>query len=143
GYGYWGPNIVRNFSDVPGCQLAAVSDMRAERLASVRARYPAIRTFADANALIADRRIDAVVIVTPVSTHFDLAMQALRAGKHVLVEKKSEEHTSELQSLAYLVCRLLLEKKNMCSVSRSSPARPALTLAARSSGGPAAFASCA
>src|SRR5206468_6124199 len=45
------------------------------------------RTFADANALIADRRIDAVVIVTPVSTHFDLAMQALRAGKHVLVEK--------------------------------------------------------
>jgi predicted dehydrogenase len=87
GYGYWGPNIVRNFSDVPGCQLVAVSDMRPDRLAAVRSRYPAIRTFADANELVADRRVDAVVIVTPVSTHFDLAMQALRAGKHVLVEK--------------------------------------------------------
>jgi predicted dehydrogenase len=61
--------------------------MRPERLAAVRARYPAIRAFADANELIADRRVDAVVIVTPVSTHFALAMQALRAGKHVMVEK--------------------------------------------------------
>lgn len=87
GFGYWGPNIVRNFTDVPGCQLVAVSDMRADRLAAVRARYPAIRTFADANDLIADRRVDAVVIVTPVSTHYDIAMQALRAGKHVMVEK--------------------------------------------------------
>jgi len=87
GYGYWGPNIVRNFADVPGCQLVAVSDMRAERLAMVRARYPTVKTYADPNELVADRRVDAVVIVTPVSTHYDLAMQALRAGKHVLVEK--------------------------------------------------------
>jgi predicted dehydrogenase len=87
GYGYWGPNVVRNFAEVPGCQLVAVSDMRPERLALVRSRYPAVRTFADPNELVADRRIDAVVIVTPVSTHYDLAMQALRAGKHVLVEK--------------------------------------------------------
>jgi predicted dehydrogenase len=61
--------------------------MRADRLALVRNRYPGVRTFADPNELVADRRIDAVVIVTPVSTHYDLAMQALRAGKHVLVEK--------------------------------------------------------
>jgi predicted dehydrogenase len=67
--------------------LVAVSDMRPDRLAAVRSRYPAVRTFADANELVADRRVDAVVIVTPVSTHFDVAMQALRAGKHVLVEK--------------------------------------------------------
>jgi len=87
GYGYWGPNIVRNFADVPDCQLAAVSDMRPERLAMVRNRYPAIKTYADPNELIADRRVDAVVIVTPVSTHYDLALQALRAGKHVMVEK--------------------------------------------------------
>jgi len=87
GYGYWGPNVVRNFAEAPGCQLAAVSDMRPERLAQVRTRYPAVRTFADPNEMIADRRIDAVAIVTPVSTHYDLAMQALRAGKHVLVEK--------------------------------------------------------
>src|SRR5207247_990342 len=69
--------------------------MRADRLASVRSRYPAIRTFADANELIADRRIDAVVIVTPVSTHFDLAMQALAAGKHVLVEKPLASTTEQ------------------------------------------------
>jgi predicted dehydrogenase len=100
GYGYWGPNIVRNFSEVPGCQLVAVSDMRPERLAAVRARYPAIRAFADANELIADRRVDAVVIVTPVSTHFDLAMQALRAGKHVMVEKPL---TSTAEEAARLV----------------------------------------
>jgi predicted dehydrogenase len=87
GYGYWGPNIVRNFADVPDCQLAAVSDMRPERLAMVRNRYPGIKTYADPNELIADRRVDAVVIVTPVSTHYDLALQALRAGKHVMVEK--------------------------------------------------------
>jgi len=61
--------------------------MRPERLAMVRSRYPAIKTYADPNELIADRRIDAVVIVTPVSTHYDLALQALRGGKHVLVEK--------------------------------------------------------
>jgi len=87
GYGYWGPNLVRNFAEVPGCQLVAVSDMRAERLAAVRARYPGVRTFADPNQLMSERRIDAVAIVTPVSTHYDLAMQALKAGKHVLVEK--------------------------------------------------------
>jgi predicted dehydrogenase len=67
--------------------LVAVSDMRADRLALVRTRFPSVRTYADPNELVADRRVDAVVIVTPVSTHFDLAMQALRAGKHVLVEK--------------------------------------------------------
>ena len=87
GYGYWGPNLVRNFAEVPGCQLVAVSDMRADRLAAVRARYPGVRTFADPNQLMSERRIDAVAIVTPVSTHYDLAMQALKAGKHVLVEK--------------------------------------------------------
>jgi predicted dehydrogenase len=87
GYGYWGPNIVRNFAELPGCQIVGVSDMRADRLAAVRARYPGVRTFADPNQLMAERRIDAVAIVTPVSTHYDLAMQALKAGKHVLVEK--------------------------------------------------------
>src|SRR5215471_8740006 len=61
--------------------------MRPERLAMVRNRYPGIKTYADPNELIADRRVDAVVIVTPVSTHYDLALQALRAGKHVMVEK--------------------------------------------------------
>jgi predicted dehydrogenase len=87
GYGYWGPNIVRNFADVPGCRLAAVSDMSADRLAVVARRYPGVETFTDPLALIANPAIDAVAIVTPVSSHYELALQALAAGKHVLVEK--------------------------------------------------------
>ena len=87
GYGYWGPNVVRNFADVPGCELVAVSDMSPERLALVQRRYPGIETFTDPRELIAHPGIDAIVIVTPVSTHYELALQAIMAGKHVLVEK--------------------------------------------------------
>jgi predicted dehydrogenase len=87
GYGYWGPNLVRNFSELPDAQVWAVSDMRRERLALAQARYPAITITPDPHALIADPAIDAVAIMTPVSTHFDLAMEALLAGKHVLVGK--------------------------------------------------------
>jgi len=87
GYGYWGPNLVRNFSEVPGSRVVAVSDMRSERLAQVQHRYPAIKTTADYRELLSDPTIDAIVIATPVSTHFDLTMQALGAGKHVFVEK--------------------------------------------------------
>lgn len=87
GYGYWGPNLVRNFSEVSGSNVVAVSDLRPERLVLVKNRYPAIKTMTDHQELIADPAIDAIVIATPVSTHFNLAMQTLKAGKHVLVEK--------------------------------------------------------
>ncbi len=86
GYGYWGPNLVRNFSEAPGAKVVAVSDLRAGRLALAKSRYPAIKTTNDHQELIGDPEVDAVVIATPVSTHFDLARQALAAGKHVLVE---------------------------------------------------------
>jgi len=87
GYGYWGPNLVRNLSETPGGQVLAVSDVSEERLALAQRRYPSIRTTTTWCDLIADPRVDAVVIATPVSTHFELAMAALRAGKHVLVAK--------------------------------------------------------
>jgi predicted dehydrogenase len=87
GYGYWGPNLVRNFSELSECRVVSVSDLRPERLAQVQARYPTIKTTNDAQELLKDSKIDAIVIATPVSTHFELAMQALHAGKHVLVEK--------------------------------------------------------
>src|SRR2546421_409558 len=87
GYGYWGPNVVRNFAEVTGAQVWAVSDMSQERLALAHARYPSVTTTTDCHALIADPAIDAVVIITPVSTHYPLALEALRAGKHVLVTK--------------------------------------------------------
>ena len=87
GYGYWGPNLVRNFSEVPGSRVVAVSDLRPERLAQVQNRYPTIKTTTDHRDFLTDPDIDAIVIATPVSTHFELAMQALHGGKHVLVEK--------------------------------------------------------
>lgn len=87
GYGYWGPNLVRNFGEVPGARVVAVSDLRAERLAQVQARYPAIKTTTDYRDVLTDPAVDAVVIATPVSSHFDLALAALQAGKHAFVEK--------------------------------------------------------
>src|SRR5690349_682130 len=87
GYGYWGPNLVRNFSEVPGSMVRAVSDLRPERRAEAAVRYPAISVTADAGALINDPELDAVIIMTPISTHYELALAALRAGKHVLVAK--------------------------------------------------------
>jgi len=87
GYGYWGPNLVRNFSENQNVELAAVSDLRRDRLALAQRRSPGIRVTQDHRELLTDPTIQAVAIVTPVSSHFDLALQALQAGKHVLVEK--------------------------------------------------------
>ena len=87
GYGYWGPNLVRNFTEAPGGRVGFVTDVRAERLSHVASRYPAAKVSTDYRDLLADPSVDAVAIATPVSSHFDLAMAALRAGKHVLVEK--------------------------------------------------------
>ena len=87
GYGYWGPNLVRNFAEQPGARIAAVSDLRRENLAVVQRRYSSVRVTTSAQELIDDPSVDAVAIATPVASHFDLAMAALRAGKHVLVEK--------------------------------------------------------
>ncbi len=87
GYGYWGPNLVRNFLECGSAEVRAISDLRADRLKQAAARYPSVQTMSDYRKLLNDPAIDAVAIATPVSTHFDLAMQALKAGKHVLVEK--------------------------------------------------------
>src|SRR5262249_61505515 len=87
GYGYWGPNLVRNFSDVPGARVIAVSDLRPERLAQVQTRHPTVATTTDYQELLSNPAVDAVVVATPVRTHYPLALQALQAGKHVLVEK--------------------------------------------------------
>lgn len=87
GYGYWGPNLVRNFHESPDSMVSCVCDVNHGRLATLSQRYPGVGTTAYAMELIRDARIDAVVISTPVSSHFELALQALRNGKHVLVEK--------------------------------------------------------
>jgi predicted dehydrogenase len=87
GYGYWGPNLVRNFSEIPDVRVKTVSDFVPALLAKVQARYPTIQVTTDCQDIFTDPDIDAVVIATPVSTHYELALAALKAGKHVLVEK--------------------------------------------------------
>ncbi len=87
GYGYWGPNLVRNFMEASGSTVVAVCDLRQARLAQVQARYPGVKTTTDCSELFNDSAIDAIAIATSVSTHFELGMQALKAYKHVLLEK--------------------------------------------------------
>jgi len=87
GYGYWGPNLVRNFMLAPGSAVTRVCDLREERLTPLHKVYPGVKTCNRSEDLINDPAIDAVVIATPVSSHFELALAALKAGKHVLVEK--------------------------------------------------------
>ena len=111
GYGYWGPNLVRNFVEARGSQLIAVSDLRPERLAFVKGRYPAIKTTTDHRDLLVDPNIDAIAIATPVSTHYEIAMQALKAGKHVLVEKPmtaTSEQAIRLVEEAERLSRILM-----------------------------------
>ncbi len=87
GYGYWGPNLARNFAEASGTVLAAVCDRDPGRLGKAKARYPSVLAFTEVDELMASREVDAIAIATPVWTHFDLAMKALQAGKHVFVEK--------------------------------------------------------
>jgi predicted dehydrogenase len=99
GYGYWGPNLVRNFSLVDDARVVAVVDQRAERRATVEKLYPTVRTYTDMADMLANPDVDAVAIATPVSSHFPLAMQALCGGKHVLVEKPMTATVKEGEAL--------------------------------------------
>lgn len=87
GYGYWGPNIVRNFMTNKGTQVVTVCDRDLIPLKKVQALYPTLKVTMKPEDLITDPDIDAVVIATPVASHYELALAALKAGKHVLVEK--------------------------------------------------------
>jgi predicted dehydrogenase len=99
GFGYWGPNLVRNFQENPETELVAISDTCVERLSAAKRRYPAVRVAADYREMLLDHAVDAVAIATPVSTHFQIAMEALRAGKHVLVEKPMATTSKQALSL--------------------------------------------
>lgn len=99
GYGYWGPNLVRNLAEIPDANLAAVCDLNLERLKPVKLRYPQVTITDDFDALLHDNSIDAVAIATPVSSHFRLAMAALKAGKHVFVEKPIASSAEEAERL--------------------------------------------
>jgi predicted dehydrogenase len=99
GYGYWGPNLVRNFADLSRCNVVAVADFDEGKLASAKRRYPAIRTTTNVDELMNDPGIDAIVIATPVRTHFKLALAALQADKHVWLEKPMTETSVQARQL--------------------------------------------
>ncbi len=102
GCGYWGPNIIRNFSDLPECSLRIVCDNDRSRLESVQRRYPAVVAIDDFGELLSDPQIDAIAICTPVHTHYPLARAALEAGKHVLLEKPLTHSLETSQALVDL-----------------------------------------
>lgn len=86
GLGYWGPNLVRVFESNPGSAVVGVTDIDESRSIAITHRYPSVDPFAGTDELLASH-VDAVVIATPLASHFPLALQALQRGKHVLVEK--------------------------------------------------------
>jgi predicted dehydrogenase len=100
GLGYWGPNLVRNFDEL--AELAWVCDLDPDLRTRFANRYPGARAAADVAEMLADDTLDAVVVATPVPTHYAIAKQALEAGKHVLVEKPPAMHASEMDELVQL-----------------------------------------
>jgi predicted dehydrogenase len=102
GCGYWGPNLLRNFSALPNCRVKCVVDASAERRLFVERNFPRTRAVDDFAAVIADEEITGLVIATPAGTHFELARKALAAGKHVLVEKPLATRAAEVDELGRL-----------------------------------------
>src|SRR3954469_17457927 len=103
GYGYWGPNLVRNVAERPELELIALCERDASRGATFSQRYPSVPVIAELDEVLTDTRVEAVMIATPPRTHHALVRRALEAGKHVLVEKPlatSAAHARDLVDLA-------------------------------------------
>ena len=103
GCGYWGPNLLRNFSALPDSHVKYVVDFSPERRAFVQANFPRTRAVGTVAEVLDDPEVDAVVVSTPAGTHFELARQVLEAGKHVFVEKPLATSVAEVDELARLV----------------------------------------
>jgi predicted dehydrogenase len=99
GCGYWGPNLVRNFNQLPMSKVKYCCDLNEDRLRHMKALYPNVETTTRYEDLIEDPDVDAVAIATPVSTHFPLAKDCLEGGKHVLVEKPLTGRITEAENL--------------------------------------------
>lgn len=99
GVGYWGPNLLRNLVANKRCRVPMVIDVSTERQTYVKGLYPAIDVSDDANEVLQRPDIDALILATPVATHFDLAVKALEAGKHILVEKPMARSVSEVEQI--------------------------------------------
>ena len=105
GYGYWGPNIVRNLMNLEGSQVQCIAEVSAAARARAQKAYPGVQITADANELIKSPKIDAVAVVSPVWTHYELTKAALENGKHVFVEKPFTSNTAQAEELIELALR--------------------------------------
>jgi predicted dehydrogenase len=102
GYGYWGPNIVRNLVNLEGSQVIAIAEINAGARARAQKAYPSVKVTADASEVITSAAIDAVAVVSPVWTHYELTKAALQNGKHVFVEKPFTSNTAQAEELINL-----------------------------------------
>ena len=108
GYGYWGPNIVRNFNSIDGAKVLSISDINQEAIKRAAKAYPHTAVTKDWREIISSPEIDIVAVITPVSTHFELAKKALQNGKHVFVEKPFTATAAQAEELIELA-----EKKGL------------------------------
>ena len=111
GVGYWGPNLLRNLMESPQFQVDKVVDLSPERKSFVASLYPGMEVTKDSEEVFSDPTIEAVVIATPVESHFNLSMKALYSGKHILVEKPMARTVQEIEQI-----RAVAEKKNLVAM---------------------------
>ena len=102
GVGYWGPNLLRNLVNNKNISVKMVADKSKERRTFVNNKYPDIPVTDNNDLIFKNRDIDAVVIATPVKSHFDLSMQSLQSGKHVLVEKPMATNVKQVKQIAQI-----------------------------------------
>jgi len=105
GYGYWGPNLLRNFASLSNCKITYLVDLKQQRLDVVNKLYPGIKTSIHTDDAITSKDVDAIVISTPVFTHYPLAKKALENGKHVLLEKPMTSTFAEAEELINIATR--------------------------------------
>ena len=105
GCGYWGPNLIRNFSALPQCLVRYVCDKDEKRLAHMKQLYPQVETTTEFEKIVGDKEVDAVVVATPVHLHYELAKKSLEAGKHAFVEKPMTQTSEQGNDLVQLAAK--------------------------------------
>jgi predicted dehydrogenase len=105
GCGYWGPNLIRNFSSLPDCRVTQVCDIEENRLSHMKKLYPSVATTSKFEDLVNDKELDAIVVATPVHLHYELAKRSLSAGKHTFIEKPMARSSAECDELVALAAK--------------------------------------
>jgi predicted dehydrogenase len=123
GCGYWGPNLIRNFSSLPACRVKHVCDTDDNRLAHMKKLYSSVGTTTEFEDLVTDKELDAIVVATPVHLHHELAKRSLLAGKHTFIEKPMATSSAECEELVTLAAKRKLTLMVGHTFIYSSPVR--------------------